>query len=112
MVLIELILHDKKEIKRKIDELKHSVQKELKELDLKEELKIFNEHIKDILLEVHDIKLFRALDLGVKVQDSISNEYFSIEKRGHGLQRFLVLALLNKFNKLNATAKGFRESFQ
>jgi len=84
------------------EKLKRAILDETEEIrkSLKEELsKMWNE-VEDVLIDIPELKLDKAFNPAISVKDRFNEKEIPALYRGSGLQRYLILAMLEIYRKL------------
>jgi len=88
--------------------LKEAIQRETGEIrnSLKRELSKMWDEIEDVLIDIPELKLEKAFNPEIKIKDKYMRKEIPIVHRGSGMQRYLILAMLEIYRKLEI-GKGY-----
>lgn len=90
------------------DKLKQAIQREIEEIrdSLKREFSRMWEEVDDILIDIPELKLEKAFNPEIKIKDRYLRKELPIVHRGSGMQRYLILAMLEIYRQLKI-GKGY-----
>ncbi len=82
--------------------LKNAIQRETEELRdfLKREVSKMWDEVEDVVIDIPELRLDKAFTPEIKIRDKYTKKEISIVNRGSGMQRYLILAILEIYRQL------------